>query len=119
MDTAEETHSSDESNNQSLLSVFDDTDSRAIMEATSEESRSASELAEICNLPLSTAYRKVDQLTDVGMLQEQTRIRQTGKHTSEYRRALEGLSVEIHSDGSIDVIVSPRGEGGNASTPDE
>ena len=69
---------------ESLLAAFEDTDCRAIIEATMETALSAKEVAETCDLPLSTAYRKLDELTEVGILDEQIRLSQSGQHKSEY-----------------------------------
>jgi DNA-binding transcriptional ArsR family regulator len=108
--TTETTTVSEESKQRSLLGAFDDADSRAILEATSRGAHTASELADRCDIPLSTAYRKLDRLSDVGLLEEQMRIQRSGKHTSEYRRAIEGVTVDICDDGELDVIVTHGGE---------
>jgi len=83
-----------------LLTVLDDPDCRAVLEVTGEESLSAKEIGDRCEIPSSTAYRKIDRLVDVGLLQEGVRIRSSGKHTSEYRRRVEGVELSIGDDGT-------------------
>lgn len=61
----------------------------------------ASELAERCDLPLSTTYRKIDQLLDAGLLEESIRLSAQGKHSTEYRRAMDGVHVSFQ--GGLDV----------------
>lgn len=78
-----------------LLGALEDADCRAIIKATSEEARSASELCELCDLSSSTAYRKVDELTHVGLLEESVRLRQSGTHTSEYCLAISDLEIDL------------------------
>jgi DNA-binding transcriptional ArsR family regulator len=90
-----------------LLSALDDADGRAILEATDEEPLTASEISDACDLPLSTAYRKIDLLTEAGLLSERTRLRNSGKHTSEYERAVDDVVVSMDGDG-IEVRVAHR-----------
>lgn len=80
---------------QTLLDAVDDVDCRAILDATGDEALSASELSDACDLPLSTTYRKLERLTDAGLLEERTRVRRSGKHASEYVRTVERLTVSL------------------------
>lgn len=105
----------DESERHRLLAALDDEDSRAILRATADEARSASELAEDCDLPPSTAYRKLERLTDVGLLGQRTRIRTTGKHVSEYRRVVDEVVVGFDA-GGLSVEIE-RGESSRAVSP--
>ncbi|MFC6723051.1 helix-turn-helix domain-containing protein [Halobium palmae] len=93
---------------QDLLDVIDDADCRAILEATSDDALSANELSKICNIPLSTMYRKLDLLTAAGLLIEGTRIRRSGKHTSEYSRRIEKIEVSVETDGGFELKVTQR-----------
>mgnify|MGYP002338714851 CR=1 FL=1 len=91
-----------------LLNVLGDADCRAILDATSDEVLSANEVSETCDLPLSTTYRKLDLLTDSGLLEERTRIRQSGKHASEFYRAVEDVLVSLGTHGGISLHVIHR-----------
>lgn len=91
-----------------LLATLHDPDCRAIIEATREEALSASELADGCDLPLSTTYRKLDLLTETGLLAEETRIRRSGNHTSEYRLQVEDVLVTVDADEGISLEVYRR-----------
>lgn len=88
-----------------LLSALEDEDCRALLRAASGETLSASELSELCDLPLSTTYRKVDTLTEVGLFEEQLRLRQSGKHISEYGLRIDGIQLSL-SGGCIDMETS-------------
>lgn len=90
---------------QSILDALDDAHCRCILAATDGEALSASEISETCDLALSTAYRKLDTLTELGLLSEQLRVRRSGKHTSEYRRAVDDVTVSVSPDG-IELRVS-------------
>jgi DNA-binding transcriptional ArsR family regulator len=93
---------------QRLLDALDDRGCRAILDATSEEVLSANEVSEACDLPLSTTYRKLDLLTEAGLLEERTRIRRSGKHASEYYRAIEEVLVSLDTTGGMSVRVRRR-----------
>lgn len=87
-----------------LLGVLEDEDCRAILEATSETAYSASELCEVCGLSSSTAYRKIDQLTEAGLLEESIRLCSSGSHTSEYSLAVTDLEISIG--GSVELTIT-------------
>lgn len=93
-----------------ILTALDDTDCRAVLAETAEETLTASELADKCGLPLSTTYRKLELLTDAGLLDERTRLRQTGKHVSEYALLVDDLTVSVDADEGIQLTVSYAGE---------
>jgi hypothetical protein len=93
---------------ESLLGTLEDPDCRAIIEATTGEALSASELSEQCDLPLSTTYRKVDQLTDVGMLEEQIRLSRSGQHTSEYILQIASLELSVDPESGIVLQISDQ-----------
>ncbi|MEF8818797.1 MAG: helix-turn-helix domain-containing protein [Haloferacaceae archaeon] len=91
---------------QCVLDVLHDADCRAILRATGETALSANEVAEACDLAQSTAYRKLDMLTDAGLVEERTRLRRSGKHASEYVRAVEDVAVSFDADG-VQLRLSP------------
>jgi DNA-binding transcriptional ArsR family regulator len=94
---------------QGVLEAMADPKSRAILAATSERSRSATELSTQCDIPLSTTYRKVDELTSLGLLVERTRLSRPSSHPDEYRRAVDGLTVSIAPDGVTVHVTSQFG----------
>lgn len=93
---------------QRVLFVLEDEDSRAILDETSGTALSANEVSETCGLPLSTAYRKLHQLTDTGLLEERTRLRRNGKHASEYIRRFENVVITPSDDGGMVLRIQER-----------
>ncbi|MFW5948948.1 MAG: helix-turn-helix domain-containing protein [Halolamina sp.] len=88
-----------------LLTVLDDPDCRGVLEVTGEKPLAAKEIVERCEIPASTAYRKIDRLVEVGLLRKGLRIRSSGKHASEYRRAVDNVGLSIDDDGTELVMV--------------
>lgn len=86
---------------QTVLEALTDPDCRAILEATREESLTATELSERCAIPSSTAYRKVEALAAVDLLEERVRINTSSKHATEYRRRVDAVSASIDTGGLV------------------
>lgn len=82
-----------------VLSALDDSDCRRILAAVTSAPSTASELIDHCDLPSSTAYRKLDRLTDVGLLEERTRLRADGNHVNEYVCSVSAITLELSADG--------------------
>lgn len=101
---------------QELLDVLNDAGSRAILEATSETALSANEVSEVCDLPLSTTYRKLELLTEVGLVEERTRVRRSGKHPNEYIRSVSNVMVSLDGTEGTELRISHRTSPGNAES---
>ncbi|SDY29477.1 winged helix-turn-helix domain-containing protein [Halobellus clavatus] len=89
---------------QSVLDALDDADGRAIIREL-DEPRTASELSEDCDIPLSTTYRKLDLLTEADLLEEGTEIRSDGHHTTTYAVAFEEVRIALTESRTLDVEV--------------
>lgn len=96
----------EEADIESLLGALEDPDCRAIIEATTDEALSASELSDRCELPLSTTYRKLDQLTGVGVLEERVRLSRSGQHTSEYTLQIDSIHLSVDPDSGTVLRIS-------------
>ncbi|AEH36343.1 winged helix-turn-helix domain-containing protein [Halopiger xanaduensis] len=100
---------------QHVLAALDDDACRAILEATSDESLTATELSEQCDIPTSTAYRKVEMLTEADLVEERVRINTSGKHATEYRRSFDDVVVSV-ADGGVEIeMTSPEADGDSST----
>jgi len=102
---------------QQLLDALDDADCRAILDSTNEDALTANEISEAHDLPLSTTYRKLDLLTEAGLLEERTRIRQSGKHASEYTQSVDDIVISLGPQGETEVRVSRGKTLGQTGSP--
>ncbi len=82
-----------------VLDALSDDDSRRILAACGDSPHTVNELAEECEVPLSSVYRKVETLVENGLLEERVRPRKRGRHPSEYGRATDGVSLRFTDDG--------------------
>ena len=78
-----------------LFALLGDEYVRTILKAAREEPMSAKALSAECDSALSTVYRRVDDLTDAGLLVETTRIEADGSHHSVYETRLDEITVRI------------------------
>lgn len=75
-----------------------DPDCRAILGAA-DAPMTTREIADACDIALSTAYRKVDRLSDTPLLAEGVRFDPGGDHAAEYVRGTTSATVEFGGDG--------------------
>ncbi|TKX83391.1 ArsR family transcriptional regulator, partial [Halorubrum sp. SS5] len=75
-----------------------DADCRAILAAATTP-KTTSELAEDCDIALSTAYRKVELLSETPLLAEGVRFDPDGDHAAEYVRDAADAAIELGDDG--------------------
>jgi DNA-binding transcriptional ArsR family regulator len=82
-----------------LFDSLNDEDACAIMKTLDETSLSAKEVSERCELSMSTTYRKLNQLSEVGLLEEQTEITLEGKHLTRFHRCIDTIAITITDNG--------------------
>ncbi|MES3161632.1 MAG: helix-turn-helix domain-containing protein [Halorubrum sp.] len=100
---------------ETLGDAFDalaDPDCRAIL-AAADEPMTTGELAEACDIALSTAYRKVEQLNRTPLLDEGIRFDPDGDHAAEYSRAVTDATVEL-TDAGVELTLETAEETGGS-----
>lgn len=96
---------------QTILDALDDPTCRDILR-TLDDPMTAKELMAALDLSQTTAYRKLDLLTDAGLLTEETELRRDGHHTARYRRAVDGVTIELAGGEPFSIETVPTGETG-------
>jgi DNA-binding transcriptional ArsR family regulator len=92
-----------------VLDALADDAARRIVAALTEP-KTASDLSEECDIPLSTTYRKLEKLTDASLLRESTDIRRDGQHTTRYSVAFDAVTVSIDGESDADDEADDRRE---------
>lgn len=98
---------------QDVLDALEDPDCRRIVRRL-DEPRTARELSEACEMPLSTTYRKLDLLSTASLVDERTQIRSGGHHTTQYVLDFEVVRIVLNSALEFEVAI-----GRPARAPDE
>ncbi|AAG19493.1 winged helix-turn-helix domain-containing protein [Halobacterium salinarum] len=75
--------------------MLDDEHARAILAAASRDPMSATQLSETCDASTATVYRRIDDLTELGLLEESINVRSDGNHHSVYRATLTQFTLEL------------------------
>lgn len=89
---------------ETVLGVLYDEDCRAIVQQL-DEPLTAREIVKRCDIPRSTLYRKLDQLTEASLLYEGTEIREDGSHASRYEIDFREVIVTCDDDREFDIEV--------------
>jgi len=80
-----------------LIRALADEYSRKILLATIDRARSVDELSETEKIPISTAYRRVNEMRDVGILTvEKTIITDDGKKFELYRSSFRSVRLQLN-----------------------
>jgi DNA-binding transcriptional ArsR family regulator len=90
-----------------------DPDCRAILNAA-DTPMTTTELADVCDIALSTAYRKVERLSETPLLREGVRFDPDGDHAAEYTRGATDAAIELGDDG---VTLTVEDAASDAITP--
>lgn len=92
-----------------LLALLSDETCSDIFTSLEAGPLTVAELHDELGVPVSTLYRKVDALVDVGLLAEQTRYQSDGNHKSEYARSVSELSLDVNlSDARVAIEIVER-----------
>ena len=98
---------------QDVLDALDDPECRDIV-GVLDEPKTASEISEDSDVPLSTTYRKLELLTDASLLNEGVDIRPDGQHASTYEIDFEEVVIALSEDLDFEVGIARQ-----ARTADE
>lgn len=90
-----------------LRAVADD-DCRTILKAIEEDRKTVSEISDECDIPLSTVYRKVNELEDAGMIEQKNRLCQGSKPENVYDLCFEGAVIGIDDGGDVEVTFTDQ-----------
>ncbi|ELZ13868.1 hypothetical protein C479_03446 [Halovivax asiaticus JCM 14624] len=88
-----------------LLQQLGDEYTRAAFEAVLDRPRSGRAVAAATDMSRPTAFRRLNALVELGLLETDRRIDgEDGHHHKRYRAVIDGFSVRIE-DGDIDIVI--------------
>ncbi len=90
-----------------LLRILADKYSRAILDATMDSPKSAIELSAECKIPISTAYRRVQELHDNKLLGISGSINDDGKKYFLYKSKIKSI-MTCFNGGSLEIEIVPN-----------
>jgi DNA-binding transcriptional ArsR family regulator len=81
-----------------LLELFGDEYTRRVFEAVTGEARSGRSVAEEADVSRPTAYRRLNDLRDAGLVRTEMMISEDGHHREKFEAVAETLSVSLGGD---------------------
>lgn len=82
-----------------LFGALEDETTRKILAYTAEEACSAKALDERINVTQTTIYRRLEQLSDDGLVEETVELDESGNHYKTYQSTISHVEVDIEPDG--------------------
>lgn len=89
-----------------ILELLADERVQRILAVTADDSLTVARIANECDLPIATAYRKVNALHNEGLLAESVRVRPHGKNVHVYTLCAADIHVSISHTGALEVRFS-------------
>jgi DNA-binding transcriptional ArsR family regulator len=83
-----------------LLNALSAETTREIL-TTLSEPMTVAELVAECDISSSTVYRRLNLLSDIGVVEEQIVVNDDGEQCSRYERNVERFSVSVGEDGQL------------------
>lgn len=88
-----------------LLDLFGDEYTRRVFEAVSEQPRCGRAVAETADVSRATAYRRLNELRDAGLVTSEYQVVSDGHHRKQFTASARHLSVSLDG-GDIEAAVS-------------
>lgn len=95
---------------QSIFEALADDTKATILAQTTEQHRSAEELAELVNASRSTVYRHIETLVDDELLTERLQLDRQGNHYHVYQAAITRVEARLANE-TIETRVEQREDG--------
>lgn len=87
-----------------LLALFGDEYACDILRTLADGPASARTLADACGMSRPTAYRRLNRLTDAGLVEERVQIAPDGHHRKEFRLVAEAATFEVAHNGITSTV---------------
>ncbi|QLG28902.1 helix-turn-helix domain-containing protein [Halorarum halophilum] len=88
-----------------VLGLLYDEYARSILMRTSSKPMSADQLADACDASISTVYRRVDELEELGLIHGEEQYDPNGDHYRTFEAVVDHVGIDIE-DGDLSVTMS-------------
>lgn len=93
-----------------LLNTLGNSSSRAILREAANEARTVDELFDACDISRTTIYRRINELIELGLLEESMRFTEGNQQCREFQTTDSQIMLRVDSDGFNAQIGSERTE---------
>jgi len=91
-----------------LLALFGDDYACQILQTLRDGSMPARALVEATGMSRPTVYRRLNRLTDAGIVEEHLQVASDGHHRKEFRLTVDSVAFEVTPDGIDDTVGAAR-----------
>lgn len=91
-----------------LLDLFGDEYTRQVFELVAEKPRSGREVAEAADVSRPTAYRRLNDLCDAGLVRSELTLSRDGHHKEQFEARHTSISLSLDDDGIETTIRAER-----------
>lgn len=89
---------------QDVLDALDDPECRSILRETIEP-MTANELSDVCDIPKSTLYRKLELLRSASLVRDRDSINPGGGRVTHYERSFDDVTISMSDDGDFSIRI--------------
>lgn len=83
-----------------LLELLGDEYTRRVLAAVTEQPRSGNEVVEAANVSKATAYRRLGELEEAGLVDSEMVFDPDGHHHEQFHAVVESIDIEFGADGA-------------------
>ncbi|MDS0222294.1 winged helix-turn-helix domain-containing protein [Haloarcula sp. S1AR25-5A] len=105
-DSHDGTYETDSGPTDELLALFGDDYTCKLLRTLRDGAMPARALAEATGMSRPTVYRRLDRLTDAGLVEERLQVASDGHHRKEFRLTVDSVAFEVTPDGIDDTVVA-------------
>lgn len=107
-DSHDDTCETDGAPTEELLALFGDDYACHILRTLRDGSMPARALVEATGMSRPTVYRRLNRLTDAGIVEEHLQVASDGHHRKEFRLTVDSVAFEVTPDGIDDTVAATR-----------
>lgn len=101
-----------------VLELLGDEYTRKVLQAVTERPRTGREIIDAANVSKATAYRRLDKLQEMGLVESETKIDPDGHHRKQFRAVIERLNLDFQETEFTATMQTDSHESGQSFGPD-
>lgn len=82
-----------------ILELLGDEYTRRVLQAVTERPRTGREIIDAADVSKATAYRRLDELQEAGLVEADTKLDPDGHHRKQFSAVIQGLDIEFTETG--------------------
>lgn len=101
-----------------ILELLGDEYTRRVLEVVAERPRTGREIIDAADVSKATAYRRLDELQEAGLVEAETKLDPDGHHRKEFRAVIEQLTLDFEESAFAATVQTETEDAGQSFSPD-